>query len=180
MTPAPPTTGVPHAARRSTHFVDEVLESAEEHRQLLLVEVEVEPAQISDRVGSRFGELVAERDEHRRHARRVLRVGDVGGVAEAQLPRQTRRSVRLLVGATDPLPDADRLDQLGVDEHAQVVQDRRRVALEPIGELLVGPLPVAAEPHDSQSQRVGCCLDLRRGGIASGNRHAGTLPALRG
>ena len=92
--------------------------------------------------------LGEERVEHRADLRG-------GVVVDVQGPRQAGRPVRDLPGAARTPPHGFGDEETGVDQGPDVVQRRRRVPPEPLGDLPVRPRLVEAQPQDPQPQPGG-------------------------
>jgi hypothetical protein len=94
-------------------------------------------------------------------------------------PRLAGGQVGHLARAALAAPWRQRLEEPGVDECAHVVQHRRRVRAEPLGDLLVGQLLVEAQAQDPQAHRRRERLGLGLGGGAALGPAAGRRLVLR-
>ena len=142
---------------------DQLLDAPRQLHGLVLVELQAEPGVLPDAGRSGGDDLGAQG---------VDRGDDAGElvveVGRRQDPRLAGAPIGLLQGP--PLPAARRvgLQEPGRAQRADVVQDRRRVLVEAVGELLVGQRLVQAEADDAQPQRVGHGLELRRRRVTAG------------
>ena len=128
-----------------------------------LVEGQGEPVEAGGGVRAGLLQLGQERLQHRLAGARLG--GDVA--VQAERPGPAGGAVGLLERALLALADLLGDEEPGGDQGADVVQDRARVAAEPLGQLLVGQRLVEAEPQDAHAQGVGEGLGLFRGRRAS-------------
>ena len=84
----------------------------------------------------------------------VVVLAGVGVAIARQPPGLPGAAVGLLQSTAGPGADRCRLQQSGLDQQPDVVQGRARLAVQPVGELLVGHGLLPAQPQDPQAQRV--------------------------
>src|ERR1700722_12297677 len=102
--------------------------------------------------------------------RRELGVRQIQAAIEP--PGLPGRPVRLLQRAALAGPDRRRPEQSGFDELAYVVQHGARILAEPVGQLLIRQLMLAAQPQDALPERMAERFDLaHRGRAALVRRH---------
>jgi hypothetical protein len=148
-------------------LVEDLQDAPVELAHLLLREVQHEAGRGPDRAWPCLAELGLEgldRGDGLFVVAVVVGFALVGVAIARQPPGLPAGAVRLLQGTAGPGADRGGLQQSGLDQQPDVVQGRARLAVQPVGELLVGHGLLPAQAQDPQAQRMRGRLGLEDGG----------------